>query len=66
MLDMLPSLEMDSAPPTECPKLSFTRLSLLWPEIAALCVYAGILAAAIPYHEPWADEAQAWQLAKNL
>jgi hypothetical protein len=25
-----------------------------------------LLALAIPYHEPWADEAQAWQMARTL
>jgi len=37
-----------------------------WPEWLTLTFYAAILAAAIPCHEPWADEAQAWQLARNL
>jgi len=37
-----------------------------WPEWCALSVYAALVAFAIPYHEPWADEAQAWQLARTL
>ena len=37
-----------------------------WPEWLAVTFYAAIVAAAIPFHEPWADEAQAWQLARNL
>jgi hypothetical protein len=37
-----------------------------WPEWCALSVYAALVAMAIPYHEPWADEAQAWQLARSL
>jgi hypothetical protein len=41
-------------------------LRSLWPEWAALCTYAFLLAIAIPFHEPWGDEAQAWQLARNL
>ncbi len=36
------------------------------PEIATLCVYAALLAWAIPHHEPWADEAQAWQISRTL
>ena len=36
------------------------------PEIVTLCLYAGLLAWAIPYHKPWADEAQAWQIARTL
>lgn len=37
-----------------------------WPELFVLLLYAMILCAAIPYHEPWSDEAQAWQLARSL
>ncbi len=37
-----------------------------WPEWTALFFYAALVAFAIPYHEPWVDEAQAWQLARNL
>jgi hypothetical protein len=37
-----------------------------WPEWTALSVYAALLAVAIPFHRPWADEAQAWQLARSL
>ena len=38
----------------------------LWPEWGALFLYAALVAFAIPYHEPWVDEAQAWQLARSL
>ena len=37
-----------------------------WPEWGTLFLYAALVAFAIPYHEPWVDEAQAWQLARNL
>lgn len=37
-----------------------------WPEFCALTLYAALVAIAIPFHEPWADEAQAWQLARSL
>ena len=37
-----------------------------WPEWTALSFYAALVAFAIPFHEPWADEAQAWQLARSL
>ncbi len=37
-----------------------------WPEWSALSLYAVLVAIAIPYHEPCADEAQAWQLARSL
>jgi hypothetical protein len=35
-------------------------------EIVTLCLYAGLLVWAVPHHEPWADEAQAWQIARTL
>jgi hypothetical protein len=37
-----------------------------WPEWGTLSLYAALVAFAIPYHEPWVDEAQAWQLARSL
>jgi hypothetical protein len=37
-----------------------------WPEWMTLALYAIVVACAIPYHEPWADEAQAWQIARSL
>lgn len=37
-----------------------------WPEWLCLAIYAAALAAMIPFHEPWADEAQAWMLARSL
>jgi hypothetical protein len=36
------------------------------PEMVTLGLYAGLLIWAFPHHEPWADEAQAWQLARTL
>jgi hypothetical protein len=42
------------------------RFRLGMPELVTLCLYAGLLAWAIPHHEPWADEAQAWQIARTL
>lgn len=33
--------------------------------VVTLTTYAAVLARAIPRHEPWADEAQAWELAKS-
>lgn len=38
----------------------------LWPEGCALLAIALSIASAIPFHEPWVDEAQAWQLARSL
>jgi hypothetical protein len=37
-----------------------------WPEWITMVLYASVVAIAIQYHEPWADEAQAWQLARSL
>lgn len=37
-----------------------------WLESITICLYAAVVSFAIPYHEPWPDEAQAWQLARNL
>jgi hypothetical protein len=42
------------------------RSATRWPEWTCLAVYAAALAAMIPYHEPWGDEAQAWMLARSL
>ena len=36
-----------------------------WPEWLTFALYASLLAFAIPAHEPWADEAQAWQIARS-
>jgi hypothetical protein len=41
------------------------RIRWFWPEWTALSFYAALAAFAIPYHEPFADEAQAWQLARS-
>ena len=46
------------------PRFAFIRKE--WPECAATIAYTALLAFAIPFHEPWADEAQAWQLARSL
>jgi hypothetical protein len=37
-----------------------------WPEYITLILFGCLLAFAIPFHEPWADEAQAWMLARSL
>ena len=43
-----------------------TELRLRWPEWTAISVFAAVVAFVIPYHEPWTDEAQGWQLARSL
>lgn len=42
------------------------RKRSLWPEWLTLVLYTTTVAYAIPYHEPFVDEAQAWQLARSL
>jgi hypothetical protein len=42
------------------------RQKLKWPEWLTLGAYTSLLVFAIAYHEPFADEAQAWQLARSL
>jgi hypothetical protein len=37
-----------------------------WPEWVTFSFYTALVALAIPFHEPWVDEAQAWQLARSL
>jgi hypothetical protein len=64
-----PSTLSDSAPPRRFAWLlegapDSTRPR--WPEWGTLFLYAALVAFAIPYHEPWVDEAQAWQLARSL
>lgn len=36
-----------------------------WIDSAILAVYAAVVAAGIRWHEPWADESQAWLLARD-
>jgi hypothetical protein len=43
-----------------------TELRSRWPEWMTILFFAAVVAFAIPWHEPWADEAQAWQLARTL
>jgi len=43
-----------------------SHFRVFWPEWSTLALYATLVGLAIPYHEPWADEAQAWQLARTL
>jgi MFS family permease len=35
-------------------------------DAAVLAAYAGVVLWTIPYHEKWADEAQAWLIARDL
>ncbi len=41
-------------------------LATTFPEWCTVSCFATVVACAIPYHEPWADEAQAWELARSL
>ena len=39
---------------------------LAWPEWTALSLYSAIAIITVRFHEPWADEAQAWLIARDL
>lgn len=53
--------------PSSIAAKSGTRPRLrLWPEWLILFLYSSLVAFTIPFHEPWADEAQAWQMARAL
>ncbi len=56
----------NAVPSTIVAQFGLSRRLRLWPEWLALFLYASIVAYAIPFHEPWADEAQAWQIARAL
>jgi hypothetical protein len=56
----------NSAPGANSRAWGLPRFRVGSPEIVTICIYAGLLAWAIPHHEPWADEAQAWQIARTL
>jgi hypothetical protein len=45
---------------------SHKKLADRIPEVIALGFYIAMLASVIPFHEPWADETQAWQLARSV
>jgi hypothetical protein len=36
-----------------------------WAQVAVLAGYTALVAVGIAFHEPWADEAQAWLLARD-
>jgi hypothetical protein len=40
--------------------------NLRWLDGLALVLYAGVAGATMLHHEPWADEAEAWLLARDL
>lgn len=42
------------------------RPSFGWIEALTLCVFSAVVATGIAVHEAWADEAQAWLLARDL
>lgn len=53
-------------PAVESPVAKAGFLTTKWPEWACFTGYIALLACMIPFHEPWADEAQAWMLARSL
>jgi hypothetical protein len=61
-----PDRSENSAGIVQPPVPLLDRFRSLWPEWITLSLYTALVALAIPYHEPFADEAQAWQLARSL
>ncbi|WP_263366831.1 hypothetical protein [Edaphobacter bradus] len=55
-------------PETSAPSRERTVASIAkcWPECLTLAAYADLVAVAIAHHEPWADEAQAWQVTRSV
>ena len=43
------------------PRINFTSI-----EAGILAIFAALVAVAIAHHEPWSDEAQAWQISRSL
>lgn len=41
------------------------RYGFNWLEATVLVLFCAVLAAVIPHHEPWSDEAQAWLIARD-
>ena len=70
MLESMTGLQPDSSPTakmrSDAKVLGWLGFRLGVAEIVTLCLYAGLLAWAVPHHKPWADEAQAWQIARTL
>src|SRR4051794_33642898 len=52
--------------PSSAPGSGAGWLQQKWPECLTLALYAALVSFAIPYHEPFVDEAQSWQLARTL
>ena len=61
-----PSANSISNAQSQTPQPAPSQPRTHWPEWCAVSFYAALVSFAIPYHEPWADEAQAWQLARSL
>lgn len=73
------SAPVTAPPPHQAPIAARNRLRALsqllfgwrtspgfgWIETSVLALYCSLLAVAIPKHEPWSDEAQAWLLAHD-
>ncbi len=45
---------------------STRKRTIPWPEWLTIAGYTAFLVSIIPFHEPWADEAQSWQLARSV
>ena len=50
---------------TEVRAQAQARVANRWPEWGVLFLYSALVCFMIPHHEPWADEAQGWMLARS-
>ena len=56
---------VEERPPTDELRLARAAWIRQCVQFAALAAYLGVVAVGIAWHEPWADEGQAWLLARD-
>src|SRR5581483_4155917 len=58
---------MATQPVVQSPEVINTTRTKLWLlDGAMLAAYASFVLVGVTHHEPWADEAQAWVMARDL
>jgi hypothetical protein len=69
--ELAPELEIagpdvvEQRPPTDELRLARAAWIRQCVQVVALAAYVGVVAVGIAWHEPWADEGQAWLLARD-
>jgi hypothetical protein len=58
-------MDPDSTTTSSHPAAAAPHRHWTWIDTAILAVYAAVVAIGIRWHEPWADESQAWLLARD-